>query len=58
MESMAEKLVGTLWEILSRIDKLCNFGVSELGGGRTVSLNRDCRDWLWNPSGRLKDGDV
>jgi len=41
-ESMAEKLVGTLWEILSRL-KLCNFGVSELRGGRTVALGRYCR---------------
>ena len=57
MESMAEKLVGTLWEIPSRLE-LCNFGVSELKGGRTVALGLDCRIYLWNPSGRLKDGDV
>jgi len=38
---MAEKLVGTLWEIPSRLE-LCNYGVSELRGGQTVALGRDC----------------
>ena len=37
VESMAEKLVGTLWEIPSRLE-LCNYGVSELRGGQTVAL--------------------